>query len=168
MLKRRWVFRVHVYGNIDIREAMDYCKSLLMHGLMSDVSMFYLNFVSSKYRRQIATSWNSEYTFIPRMALLQSNIYFHRTIRHNDITRHLISFEHSLSRYDGLHEVRQTSKLQNKRALFDVELYLTVHKSFVSTSLNIIHCGCTFHLSYPYWTVIYENTISSITVHKIT
>jgi hypothetical protein len=36
-------------------------------------------------------------------------------------------------------EARQTSKLQNRRALFDVELYLTVHKSFVSTSLNITH-----------------------------
>ena len=34
-------------------------------------------------------------------------------------------------------EARQTSKLQNRRRpLFDVELYLTVHKSFVSTSLN--------------------------------
>jgi hypothetical protein len=47
---------------------------------------------------------------------------------------------------------RETSKPQNRRHLFDVELYLTVHKSFVSTSLNIIHRGCTFHLSYPYWT----------------
>ena len=45
---------------------------------------------------------------------------------------------------------RETSKLQNRRHLFDVELYLTVHKSFVSTSLNIIQQGCTFHLSYPY------------------
>jgi hypothetical protein len=37
---------------------------------------------------------------------------------------------------------------QNRRALFDVE----VHKSFVSTaSLSIIHRGCTFFLSYPYW-----------------
>jgi hypothetical protein len=74
-------------------------------------------------------------------------------------------------RYDGL-EARQTSKPQNRRLLFDVELYLTVHKSFVSTSLNIIHCGCTFHLSYPYWTItsLYENTTSSITVtvHKLT
>jgi hypothetical protein len=36
-------------------------------------------------------------------------------------------------------EARQTSKpAQNRRPLFDVELYLTVHKSFVSTSLNII------------------------------
>ena len=57
-------------------------------------------------------------------------------------------FVHSLSRYDGL-EARQTSKLQNRRALVDVELYLTVHKSFVSTSLNIIHRSCTFHLSCP-------------------
>ena len=32
----------------------------------------------------------------------------------------------NLSRYDGL-EYRQTSKLQNRRPLFDVELYLTVH-----------------------------------------
>ena len=67
---------------------------------------------------------------------------------------------------------RQTSKLQNRRALFDVELNLTVHKSFVSTSLNITHRGCTFHLSYPYWTItsLHENTMSSITVtvHKIT
>jgi hypothetical protein len=45
---------------------------------------------------------------------------------------------HGLTRYDGL-EARQTSKPQNRRSLFDVELYLTVHKSFdfVSTSLNI-------------------------------
>ena len=50
----------------------------------------------------------------------------------------LSAFVHSLSRYDGL-EAWQTSKLQNRRPLFDVELYLTVHKSFVSTSLNIIH-----------------------------
>ena len=28
-----------------------------------------------------------------------------------------------------------------------------MHKSFVSTSLNIIHCPCTFHLSYPYATI---------------
>jgi hypothetical protein len=58
------------------------------------------------------------------------------------------------------------------RLLFDVELYLTVHKSFVSTLLNIIHCGCAFHPSYPYWTVtsLEENTMSSITVivHKLT
>jgi hypothetical protein len=57
-------------------------------------------------------------------------------------------FVHSLSRYDDL-EAWQTSKPQNRRALFDVELYLTVHKSFVSTSLNIIHRGCTFHLRCP-------------------
>jgi hypothetical protein len=61
------------------------------------------------------------------------------------------ALRHSLSRYHGL-EARQTSKPQNRRPLFDVELYLTVHKSFVSTSLNTIHPGCTFHLSYPYWT----------------
>ena len=54
--------------------------------------------------------------------------------------------------WNGL-EARQTSKLQNRRPLFDVELYLTVHKAYVSTSLNIIHCDCTFHLSYLYWTV---------------
>ena len=41
----------------------------------------------------------------------------------------------SQSRYDGL-ETRQTSKPQNRRSLFDVELYLSVHKSFVSTSLK--------------------------------
>jgi hypothetical protein len=49
---------------------------------------------------------------------------------------------------------------------------VTVHKSFVSTSFNIIHPGCTFHLSYPYWTItsLWENTMSSITVtvHKVT
>jgi hypothetical protein len=39
--------------------------------------------------------------------------------------------------------------------LFDVELYLTVHKFFVSTSLNITHRGCTFHLSYSYWTITF-------------
>jgi hypothetical protein len=79
--------------------------------------------------------------------------------------------DHGLSRYDG-QEARPNSKPQNRRALFDVELYLTVQKSFVSTSLNIIHRGCTFHLSYPYWTItsLYENTMSSITVtvHKLT
>jgi hypothetical protein len=58
-------------------------------------------------------------------------------------------FVHSLSRYDGL-EAWQNSKPQNRRALFDVGLYLTVHKSLVSTLLNIIHRRCTFHLSYPY------------------
>jgi hypothetical protein len=42
--------------------------------------------------------------------------------------------EHTLSRYDG-QEVWETSKLQNRRPLFDVELYLTVHKSFVSMRL---------------------------------
>jgi hypothetical protein len=55
---------------------------------------------------------------------------------------------HILPTYDGL-EARQTAKLQNRRPLSDVELYLTVHKSFVSTSLNIIlniHRGCMFHL----------------------
>ena len=51
---------------------------------------------------------------------------------------------------DGL-EVWQTSKLQNGRTLFDAELYLAVHKYFVSISLNIIHCICTFLLSYPYY-----------------
>ena len=39
-------------------------------------------------------------------------------------------------------KARLTSELQNRRPLFDVELYLTVHKSFVSTSLNIINRGC--------------------------
>jgi hypothetical protein len=45
---------------------------------------------------------------------------------------------HGVSRYVGL-EARQTSKPQNRRPLFDVELYLTVHKyfDFVSISLNI-------------------------------
>jgi hypothetical protein len=58
-----------------------------------------------------------------------------------------------LSIYDDL-EARQTSKLQNRRfLLFDVELYLTVHKSFVLTSQNIIHRGGTFHPSYPYCTI---------------
>jgi hypothetical protein len=71
----------------------------------------------------------------------------------------------SLSRYDAL-ETWQTSKPQNRRALFDVELYFAVHKSFVSTSLNIIHRGHTFYFSYPYWTItsLYVNTMSSITV----
>jgi hypothetical protein len=47
--------------------------------------------------------------------------------------------------------VQKPGKLQshkNRRPLFDVEaveLYLTVHKSFVSTSLNTIHRCCTFH-----------------------
>jgi hypothetical protein len=47
----------------------------------------------------------------------------------------------SLSRYNGL-EAWKTSKPQNSRPLFDVELYLTVHKSFVSTSLrgNFFQC----------------------------
>jgi hypothetical protein len=58
----------------------------------------------------------------------------------------LSAFVHSLPRYDGL-EAWQTSKSQNRRSLFDVELYLTVHKSFVSTSLNIIHRGCTRFIS---------------------
>ena len=76
-----------------------------------------------------------------------------------------------MTKNDGL-EARQSAEPQN-RPLFDVELYLTVHKSFASTSLNIIHRDWTFHLSYPYWTVItlYENTMSSITgmtVHKLT
>ena len=75
-----------------------------------------------------------------------------------------------LSRYHCL-EARQTSKPQNRRPLFDIEPYLAVHKSFASSSLNITHGGCTFHLSYPYWTItsFYENTMSSITVtvHKL-
>jgi hypothetical protein len=55
---------------------------------------------------------------------------------------------------DGL-EARKTSNGYKIEGLcFDVEVVehcLTVHKSFVSTSLNIIHIvGCTFHLSYPY------------------
>jgi hypothetical protein len=40
-----------------------------------------------------------------------------------------VYLNHSLSRYDGLLEARQTSKPQNRRPLFDVGLYLTVHKS---------------------------------------
>jgi hypothetical protein len=40
-------------------------------------------------------------------------------------------------RYDGL-EAWQTSKPQNIRPLFDVELYLNVHKSFVSISLKMM------------------------------
>ena len=59
----------------------------------------------------------------------------------------------NMTKNDGL-EARQSAEPQNK-PLFDVELYLTVHKSFASTSLNIIHRDWTqFHLSYPYWTVI--------------
>jgi hypothetical protein len=58
------------------------------------------------------------------------------------------AWERGLSKYDG-QEARQTSKLQNRRPLFDAELYLNLHKSFVSTLLNIIPPGCTFHLSYP-------------------
>jgi hypothetical protein len=58
----------------------------------------------------------------------------------------------SLLRYDGL-EARQTSKPQNRRHLFDVELHLIVQKFFVTTSLNIIHRCCTFHPDYPYWTI---------------
>jgi hypothetical protein len=78
--------------------------------------------------------------------------------------------DHNLSRYDGL-ETRQTSKPQDRRPLFDVELYLTVHKSFVSTSLSIIHRGCTFHLRYPIGPLLnYTNSMSSITatLHKLT
>ena len=45
----------------------------------------------------------------------------------------IYSYEHGVSRSGGL-QARQTSKLQNKKALFHVELlYLTVHKSFLST-----------------------------------
>ena len=35
-------------------------------------------------------------------------------------------------------------------------------QTFVSTSLNITHRGCTFHLCYSYWTItsLCENTIS--------
>jgi hypothetical protein len=33
--------------------------------------------------------------------------------------------------------------------MFDVERYLTMHKSFVSTSLNIIHPRYTFHSAIP-------------------
>jgi hypothetical protein len=35
-------------------------------------------------------------------------------------------------------EAWQTSKLQNRRPLFDVELYLTVHKSFVLISESFV------------------------------
>ena len=49
-----------------------------------------------------------------------------------------------MTKNDGL-EARQSAEPQNK-PLFDVELYLTVHKSFASTSLNIIHRDWTFHL----------------------
>jgi hypothetical protein len=38
-------------------------------------------------------------------------------------------------------------KLQYRRFLFDIKLYLAEHKSLVSTSLNIIHRGCTFHVA---------------------
>jgi hypothetical protein len=57
-------------------------------------------------------------------------------------------YNHSLLRYDG-QESRQTSKPQNSRLLFDVELYFTVHKSFVSTSLNIFIVVARFILVIP-------------------
>jgi hypothetical protein len=64
----------------------------------------------------------------------------------------------------------QSYKIEELCLMLDCTV--TVHKSFVSTSLNIIHRGCTIHLSYPYWMVTssYENTMSSITVtvHKLT
>jgi hypothetical protein len=40
--------------------------------------------------------------------------------------------------FSKVYQEMQTLKPQSRRPLFDVELYLTVHKSFVSTSLNII------------------------------
>jgi hypothetical protein len=65
---------------------------------------------------------------------------------------------HSLSRYMM---IWKPGKFQSHKMedfcfqLFDVELCLTVQPQSpaVSTSLNIIHRGCTFHISYPYWTV---------------
>jgi hypothetical protein len=42
--------------------------------------------------------------------------------------------------FSKVYQEMQTLKPQSRRPLFDVELYLTVHKPFVSTSLNIIIC----------------------------
>ena len=63
-----------------------------------------------------------------------------------------LTLVHSIQKYDVL-ESQQTSKLQNRRFSFDVARYIIMHKSFLLSSLNIIHRGCTFHLSYPYWTI---------------
>jgi hypothetical protein len=52
-------------------------------------------------------------------------------------TRHASFLMHSLLRYDGWKPGKH----------HDVELYFTVHKSFVSTSLNLIHRGCTSFIS---------------------
>jgi hypothetical protein len=60
----------------------------------------------------------------------------------------LSAFVHSLSRYDGL-EAWQTSKPQNRRPLFDVELYLTVHESFVSTLLIFFFVVARFISAIP-------------------
>ena len=76
---------------------------------------------------------------------------FARTNFASPVREYRSQFYHSLSSYDG-REARQTSiKPQNKRPLFDVELYFNVHKSFVSTDfIKYYDRGCTFHLSYPY------------------
>jgi hypothetical protein len=97
--------------------------------------------------------------FLSLLSVLLSD--FTSLCMHTDSANPALESGHSLSRYDGL-ETRKTSKPQTRRPLFDVELYLTVHKSFVSTSLNITHRGCPFHLSYPYWTItfLYKNTMS--------
>jgi hypothetical protein len=68
--------------------------------------------------------------------------------------------------------VWKPGKLQSHKIedLFDVELYLTVHKSFVSTQLNIIHRGCTFHLRYPYmyWIIRKHNKVNHRDRAKLT
>jgi hypothetical protein len=73
-----------------------------------------------------------------------------------------VDLAHSLSRYDDGLEARETLNPQNRRPLFDIKLYLTVYKSFVTTSLNITDRGCMFHPSYTYWTItiLCENTMS--------
>jgi hypothetical protein len=57
-------------------------------------------------------------------------------------------------------EASQTSKPQNRRPLFDVELYLTVHKSFVSTSLNIMIVVAHFTSAIPIGRLLHYKTVA--------
>jgi hypothetical protein len=56
----------------------------------------------------------------------------------------IVIFIYGLLRYDGL-ESRQTSKLRNRRSLFDVMNAIKYYSSWRR-----------FHLSYPHWTVTYN------------
>ena len=157
-MKKSKFYKYHAYLNRDVIPCV--CP-LIDHGSRPMKTLKFLTLLYNK----IYTN-NMQDCQIVCLCTIFKEMYCHVDLK---LVSHIP--DHSLLRFDVL-EARHTSKIQNRGALFDVELYLTAHKYFISTSINIIHSGCTFHLSYPYWTItsFYENTMSSITVtvHKLT